>query len=567
MQVKRTLKKSLTGIDGFDEVTGGGLPKGRPTLVCGSAGCGKTLFAMEFLVRGAIEFGEPGVFVAFEETEDDLVENVASLGFNLDDLVEKKLLQIDHISIDRSEMSESGEYDLEGLFVRLGFAIDSIGAKRIVLDTLETLFGGLPNEGILRAELRRLFYWLKEKGVTAVITAERGDGSFTRQGLEEYISDCVILLDHRVNDQVSTRRLRIVKYRGSLHGTNEYPFLIDEDGIMVMPLSSTSLDHESFTERVPTGIEALDQMLGGKGLFKGSSVLLSGTSGTGKSSLAAHFANATCDRGDQCLYFAFEESPKQIVRNMTSIGLDLSAHLDTGKLRIVSARPSHYGLEMHLATMLKAIERYEPQCVVIDPISTFVAAGSATDAQAMLIRLVDVLKAGGITACFTSLIHGGDSFKGAEVGMSSLMDTWLLVRDEEADGERNRLLYVLKSRGMAHSNQVREFLITSEGIQLRHVYLGAKGMLTGTARWVLEEKDRAESADRAEEAERSSLLSDRRATVIEAQIAALQAELAAEKIEHQRQRQKTKVSIDQFRDAREQMARSRGGMATTTENS
>ncbi|MEZ0326404.1 MAG: circadian clock protein KaiC [Fimbriimonas sp.] len=554
---RRTLKKALTGIEGFDEVTSGGLPQGRPSLVCGSAGCGKTLFAMEFLVRGAVEFGEPGVFVAFEETEKDLVENVASLGFDLQDLVDQKLLALDHITVDRSQ-GEAGEYDLEGLFVRLGFAIDSIGAKRIVLDTLETLFGGLENDAMLRSELQRLFRWLKEKGITAVITAERGDGLLTRQGLEEYVSDCVILLDHRVSDQVSTRRLRIVKYRGSLHGTNEYPFLIDEDGITVMPLTSTSLDHDTLVERVPTGVEELDQMLSGLGLYRGSSVLLSGTSGTGKSSLAAHFAHATCARGERCLYFAFEESPSQIVRNMASIGLDLKKHLDSDHLRIVSARPSHYGLEMHLATMLKEIKRFSPHSVIIDPITTFIAVGSASDSQAMLIRLVDLLKERGITAYFTSLTQGNRELEATEVGMSSLMDTWLFVRAMETDGERNRLLYVLKSRGMAHSNQVREFLITSCGIRLADVYLGPQGVLTGSARMAREEKERSEALACEQQSKKDRILSERRATAIEAQIAALHAELAAEKLELQQSEDERSGVVLEQTASREAMARSRG---------
>src|SRR4051812_23347799 len=317
------LRKARTGIEGFDEVTGGGLPAGRPAVICGSAGCGKTLFAMEFLVRGAIDFGEPGVFVAFEETEDDLIKNVRSLGFDLNDLVEKQLLAIDHIRIERSEIEEAGEFDLEGLFVRLGLAIDSIGAKRVVLDTLEALFSGFTNHAILRAELRRLFLWLKERGVTAVITAERGEGQLTRQGMEEYVSDCVILLDHRVSDQLSTRRLRIVKYRGSSHGTNEYPFLIDSDGISVIPITSLKLEFSAPNEFVSTGSAGIDAMLGGKGVYRNSTVLVSGTTGSGKSSIAAHFVSAACARGERCLYFAFEESPGQILRNMRSIGIDL----------------------------------------------------------------------------------------------------------------------------------------------------------------------------------------------------------------------------------------------------
>jgi circadian clock protein KaiC len=551
------LAKSRTGIPGFDDVTGGGLPQGRPTLICGYAGCGKTLFAMEFLVRGATEFGEPGLFVAFEESESDLIENVASLGFDLAELIKTNLIRLDQVTIPRSETSESGDYDLEALFIRLGYEIDSIGAKRIVLDTLETLFGGFTDEGMLRNELQRLFRWLKERGITAIITAEREGGTFTRRGLEEYVSDCVILLDHRVIDQVSTRRLRIVKYRGSVHGTNEYPFLIDEDGITVMPLSSTGLDYGTSDERISTGVPALDAMMGGQGLFRGSSVLLTGTAGTGKTSLASHFAFANSAE-ERCVYFAFEESPTQIVRNMRSIGLDLSPRIECGRLQIVSARPSHYGLEMHLATMLKKIESFAPQSVVLDPLTTFVTAGSAIDAQAMLIRLLDILKGRGITSFFTSVVHGGEAIDTSDMGVSSLMDTWLLVKQEESDGERNRLLYVLKSRGMSHSNQVREFLITSEGIQLREVYLGPQGVLTGTARIALESRERIEAAFNHEESLREQTLADVRRKIVEAQIAALKAELLAGNMEIERRGKGLERLRAQDAEARESRARSRG---------
>lgn len=551
------LSKAKTGIPGFDDLTGGGLPKGRPSLVCGFAGCGKTLFAMEFLVRGALEFGEPGVFIAFEESESDLVSNVASLGFDLADLIKNNLIQLDQVTVNRAEMNESGEYDLEALFIRIGFAIDSIGAKRIVLDTLETLFGGFTNGPMLRNELQRMFRWLKDRGITAIITAERGDESLTRQGLEEYVSDCVILLDHRVIDQVSTRRLRIVKYRGSAHGTNEYPFLIDEDGITVMPLSSTCLDYGTSDERVSSGVQGLDDMMGGLGFFRGSSVLLSGTTGTGKTSLAAHFAFASSAE-ENCVYFAFEESPTQIVRNMRSIGLDLQPRIESGHLEIIAARPSHYGLEMHLSTMLKKIDKFRPQSVVLDPLTSFVSAGSIADAQAMLIRLVDILKSRGITALFTSVTHGGNSIEATEVEISSLMDTWLLLRQEEADGERNRLLYVLKSRGMPHSNQVREFLITSQGIQLREVYLGPQGVLTGTARIALESRERTEIAFIQEESQREKTLADVRRKIVEAQIAALQAELLAGNIESERRGKGFERSRIQDVEARESRARSRG---------
>jgi circadian clock protein KaiC len=477
------LPKTATGIAGLDEITDGGIPKGRPTLICGQAGCGKTLMSLEFIVRGAVEFNEPGVFMAFEEKASELTMNVASLGFDLDKLQADKKLKIDYVHIDRTEIEETGEYNLEGIFIRLGHAIDTIKAKRVVLDTIENLFAGLTNQAILRAELRRLFQWLKDKGVTAIITGERGDGkSLTRQGLEEYVSDCVILLDHRVINQISTRRLRIIKYRGSVHGTNEYPFLIDEDGISVLPITSLKLEKEVSSKRVSSGIPALDAMLGGKGFFKGGSILVSGTAGTGKTSLAAYFANEACNRNERCIYFAFEESPKQIIRNMNSIGVDLQKHVDKGLLQFYASRPTIYGLEMHLVAMYKLIKKFKPQVVVLDPITNLITVGSVSEVKAMLIRLIGFLQEEQITVMFTALSLNTVVNEQTDEGVSSLVDAWILVRDIEFNGERNRGMYIMKSRGMKHSNQVREFVITDKGLDLVEVYLGPDGVLTGTAR-------------------------------------------------------------------------------------
>jgi circadian clock protein KaiC len=462
----RGIAKCPTGIRGLDEITNGGLPQGRPTLVCGSAGSGKTLLAMEFIVRGARDFDEPGVFVAFEENTDELAANVASLGFDLPALVEQQKLALDYVHIERSEIEEAGEYDLEGLFVRLGCAIDSIGAKRVVLDSLEALFAGLPNEAILRAELRRLFSWLKQRGLTAVITGEQGRGTLTRYGLEEYISDCVIFLDHRVINQVATRRLRIVKYRGSSHGTNEYPTMINETGLSVLPISSLGLDYGVTQERISTGVASLDAMFGGKGYYRGSSVLFSGTAGTGKSSFAAAFADAACQRGERCLYFAYEESPAQIVRNMASIGFDLSGWVKDDCLRFHAVRSTFFGLEQHLVLIHKLVEQFQPDCVVIDPVTNLISIGDRAEVTAMLTRVIDYLKQKGITAVFTSLTKGGGPLENTDVAISSLMDTWLMLRQDEAIGERKRMLYILKSRGMAHSSEVHEFRLSDNGIQL-----------------------------------------------------------------------------------------------------
>ncbi|MES2432075.1 MAG: circadian clock protein KaiC [Bacteroidota bacterium] len=476
------LQKTLTGINGFDEITMGGLPSGRPTLVCGEAGSGKTLFSIEFIVRGAMEFNEPGVFVAFEEKAEELTANVASLGFDLKKLIKQNKLKIDYVHIERSEIEETGEYDLDGLFIRLGHAIDSIGAKRIVLDTIENLFAGLNNQAILRAELRRLFQWLKEKKVTAIITGEKGNGMLTREGLEEYVSDCVILLDHRVINQISTRRLRIIKYRGSLHGTNEYPFLIDEDGISVLPVTSLKLEAKVSPDRVPSGIPSLDSMLEGKGFYKGSSILVSGTAGTGKTSMAASFADACCKKGQSCIYFAFEESPEQIVRNMRSIGMNLDTHVKKGLLKFHASRPTMYGLEMHLVIIYKMIKKFKPNVIVLDPITNLITVGNVSEVKSILVRLIDFLQTQQITVMFTALAFNNIVNEQTDEGVSSLVDSWILIRDIELNGERNRGLYIMKSRGMKHSNQVREFIITENGLQLEDVYLGSEGILTGSAR-------------------------------------------------------------------------------------
>jgi circadian clock protein KaiC len=529
-KTRTQLPKSPTGIQGLDEITGGGLPKGRPTLICGSAGCGKTLLAMEFLVRGATQFNEPGVFMAFEETAQDLTKNVASLGFDLKDLVARKKIVLDYVYLDPSEMEASGEYDLEGLFIRLGHAIDSIGAKRVVLDTVESLFSSMPNPPILRAELRRLFRWLKDKGVTAVITGERGESTLTRQGLEEYVSDCVIVLDHRVSDQVSSRRLRVVKYRGSTHGTNEYPFLIDEDGISVMPVTSLGLQQIASKARIPTGIPRLDAMLGGAGYYRGSSVLVSGTAGTGKTSLAVLFAVAACQRGERALYFTFEESTSQIIRNMLSIGIDLEPLLQKGLLRFQANRPTFAGLEMHVTTISKAILAFKPQVVIVDPLTTFIIGNNETEVKAMVMRLVDLLKMNKCTTLFTSLVLSGAAPEQSQIHIASMIDTWLLLRDIEIGGERNRGIYILKSRGMPHSNQIREFLLTDHGVELRDVYVGPSGVLTGSARLVQEAQEKAVQTIRDQEVESRQLELERKRTVLEAQIAALRAEFAVQEI-------------------------------------
>jgi len=554
---RRSLPKAATGIQGLDEITQGGFPRGRPTLICGSAGAGKTLLAMEFLIRGATEYNEPGVFMAFEETAPELIQNVRSLGFDLDELIKEKKVVIDFVRIERSEIDETGDYDLEGLFIRLGAAIDDIGAKRVVLDTIENLFAGLQNQGILRAELRRLFRWLKDKGVSAVITAERGEGALTRHGLEEYVSDCVILLDHRVTDQVSTRRLRIVKYRGTAHGTNEYPFLIDEDGFSVLPVTSLGLNHEVSNERISSGVPRLDTMLGGEGFYRGTTILVSGTAGTGKTSLAAHFVDAACRRGERSLYFSFEESPRQLIRNMRSIGLNLEQWTKKKLLQFHSSRATFYGLEMHLAIIHRIVQTFQPKVVVLDPVGSLIQAGNLRDAHTMLIRLIDFLKQRGVTAFLTNLTSGGEALERTDVEISSIVDTWLFMRDIELNGERNRALYVLKSRGMAHSNQLREFLLTPEGVDLLDVYVGPEGVLTGSSRLSQETREKAEALLRQQEEGRRERDRTRKREALEARIAALRKEFEVEEKEAETSEGQNALREELMAANREAMSRSR----------
>lgn len=554
---RKTLPKSPTSIQGFDEITRGGLPKGRPTLVCGGAGCGKTLFAMEFLVRGATIYNEPGVFISFEETEKDLAANVTSLGFDLKKLIKQKKIWLEHIHIERGEIEASGEYDLKGLFVRIHHAIESIGAKRVVLDTIESLFTALPNPTVVRTELRRLFTWLKKKQVTTIVTGEKGDATLTRQGLEEYVSDCVIVLDHRVTDQSSIRRLRIVKYRGSTHGTNEYPFLIDEDGFSVFPVTSLGLKHNSTKQRISSGIPRLDTMLSREGYFRGSTILVSGSAGTGKTSLAAQFVEAACKRGEKVLYFAFEESPSQFMRNISSIGIHLEPWVKEGLLHFHATRPTFHGLEHHLTTSIKLINKIEPQIVILDPIDAFIMGDNQTEVKIMLLRIVDYLKMRNITAMFTSLTNGGKNQELTDMAISSLIDTWLLLRDIEIGGERNRGLYILKSRGMDHSNQIREFKLTDKGIDLLDVYIGPEGVLTGSARLTQEAINDSEQLLRRQEIERQQSEIELKRAALDAQIVVLKSEFRAKESETLKLIEMEKLTAKRFAENQKKMAASR----------
>ena len=562
----KTLPKASTGIQGLDEITGGGLPRGRPTLISGGAGAGKTLFGLEFLVRGATKYNEPGVFISFEESIEDLAKNAASLGFDLDRLVADKKLFVDYVHIERSEIAETGDYDLEGLFIRIADAARRVGAQRIVLDTIESLFGELPNPGILRAEIRRLFGWLKQKGLTTIITAERDQpDKLTRHGIEEFVSDCVILLDHRTREEISTRRLRIVKYRGSTHGTNEYPFLIDDHGISVLPISSLGLDHDAPTKRISSGITRLDSMLGGKGFYQGSSILVTGASGSGKTSITAHFVDAACRRGERCLYLASEESPRQIIRNMRSIGIDLEPWVTKGLLEFHAARPSYWGIEHHLLLVHNFIARFQPQVVVMDPLTNLTVVGNQSEVRSMLTRLVDFLKTAGITAMFADLTAGGIVREATGVDVSSLMDTWLLLETIEVGGERNRVLYVQKSRGMEHSNQIREFQLTDHGLQLLNAYLGPEGVLTGSARLSQEVREKATDTVRLQELERVRRDLERKRQIFDARAAMLRAEFEGEQEKIQQNISESELLQAELVQDSTEMVRSRSAGSSSDE--
>jgi circadian clock protein KaiC len=526
------LPKCKTGIEGLDTITNGGLPRGRTSLICGSSGSGKTLLAMEFLVRGlGLEVPEHGVFLAFEETVQELTQNFASVGFDLTDMTANNQIEVDHIHVDRSGLDPAGEFDLGGLFIRIDAAIIKVGATRVVLDSLETLFSGYSNQGILRLELRRLFSHLKDQGVTTVVTAEQGEGTLTRFGLEEYVADCVIFLDHKLHEQIATRRLRVVKYRGSAHGTNEYPFLIDERGLSIIPITSLSLSHDVSVERISSGVESLDAMMGGLGYYRGTSILVTGTAGSGKSTLSAHFIDAACRRNEKCLYFAFEESATQIMRNMKSVGIDLEAWVSKGLLRFRNTRSTVHGLEMHLVDMHKEIEKFNPQVVVADPISDLLVSARQAEVMSMLSRLIDYLKGRQITALFTDLTAVGGSLEKTEVGVSPLMDTWILVQIMEGSGERNRGLYILKSRGMDHSNQIREFILSGQGIALEKPYIGAGRVLTGSARVSQAALEKADALVLTEAMQRKEREIRRNQEKADAQIAAIKAEFEAERKE------------------------------------
>jgi circadian clock protein KaiC len=552
--LKKQLPKCPTGIQGLDEITGGGLPQGRPTLVCGSAGCGKTLFGVEFLVHGAIDYDEAGVLMTFEETAEEITQNVTSLGWDLDQLVSDGKLIIDHVYINPIGLEETGDYDLEGLFIRLGSAISEIGAKRVVLDTIEVLFAGLNNANIVRAELRRLFGWLKSQGVTAIITGERGANVLTRQGLEEYVSDCVIRLEQRTFEEITTRYLQIFKYRGSRHSSNEYPFLIEENGISVIPITSVGLDYEISTERVSTGVPRLDGMLDDHGYYRGSSILVTGMAGTGKTTLAGFFASATCDRGERCLYIAMEEAPQQILRNQRSVGLNMTHHVESGLLRFESVRPTAYGLEMRLLTIQSWIKEFQPRAIVIDPMSNLATSGTVNQTKNFLMRLIDILKSQQITVFFTNLLQGGSPFEHTELGTSSLMDTWLELRTTETNGERNRTLYILKSRGMHHSNQVREFILTSDGIELVDVYLGQNNFLTGTARVAQQSQEKLAQLNRKQDFDRKKLRLEQQQSLVQAQIKALEIQLAIEQAELEMFSQQEETAQQVLTDSKVQMS-------------
>jgi circadian clock protein KaiC len=547
------LPKSPTGIDGFDEITGGGLPTGRPSLVCGPPGTGKSIFAMQFLVNGVTRYGEPGVFLTFEESREELVANVRSFGFGVDRLEREGRLLVDALPLEPQTV-ETGEFDLEALIVRLAWAVDQVGAKRVAVDNVEALFTAFSRPALVRAEVRRLFRWLKDHELTAVITGERGEDMVTRHGMQEYLSDCVVVLDHRIVQDVATRRMRVLKYRGAMHGRNEYPFLIGADGLEVLPITSIGLRQPVSSDRISTGVVGLDEMLGGEGVFRGSGVLISGTSGTGKTTIASCFADAACRRGEVVLYFSFEESQAEIERNLASVGLDMAHWVERGLLHFHCERPTTRGLEDHLALMQQLTRELAPTLVVIDPVSSLARGASPFDVSSMLLRQIYYLKATGITAVMT-VLNEETGLQQPIQSISSLVDTWLHVDIMESFEERNRGLYVRKARGMAHSNQIREFLLSDQGVSLVPVFVGVHGVLTGSARVAAESSERATALELTEESEDLASALERRREAVESHVAEMRADFAAEEsltrrlIETSEQRREA-VRLDRLEQAR-----------------
>ena len=460
------LPKSLTGIQGLDDITYGGIPQNRPTLLVGSIGTGKTIFAMEYIINGITMFNEPGVFMTFEEQTDELQINVTSMGYNLSKLIADNKIYLEHLHIDHREIQATGKYDIEGLFIRIEMAIEKVKAKRIVLDALDTLFIGLDSQ-ILRSEIKRLFFWLKEKKVTAIITSEVGDIFLTRLGFEEVVADCVIELNNRLNNQISTRRLRIVKYRGSYHSTNEYPFMIDHKGITIFPIISEAPQIIVSNERISSGIKQIDEMLDGRGFYVGSSILVSGSAGTGKSSIAASFIKDVCEKKGTALYCAFEEAPNQIKRNMASIGIFLEPYEKSGNLHFYYSRPTLQTLELHFIAIKKLIKQINPSVVILDPITNLMIENINSDIRTMLTRFVDYLKMEQITVLLTATLTVSSlELIQSNEGISSMVDTCIMIQEKNIIDSRRRTLYIMKSRGICNSKKEVEFIITSEGISI-----------------------------------------------------------------------------------------------------
>lgn len=555
--VIKRLAKCPTGIEGLDTLTNGGLPRNRLTLICGSAGSGKTSLGIEFLVQGIIKYDEPGLFITFEEKPQEIIENAASIGFDLEDLINKKKLFIEYIPVQEEEVMQSGDYTLEALFIRFEQVITSIAVKRVTLDTLDSIFASLGNTPVLRAEIYRLFNWLKQKNITSLVTSEAGITTLSRNGLEEYISDCVISLRTNIVSEVLTRFLRVVKYRGSKHGTNEYPFLITDIGINLFPITSNYLNNIVSTEFVSTGVKELDEMMDNKGYYRGSTVLVTGTAGTGKSSLAAVFSNSICQTGERCIYFTFEEMINQILRNMSSVNLNLQQWIDKDLLKFYAYRSPTYGLETHLLTIQNVIKEFKPHAVIIDPITNFDLIGTELEIKSMMTRLIDFLKAQQITALFTSLATTIDPREQTEIGISSLIDSWLVLQNLEQAGERTRGITILKSRGIAHSNQIREFIITSNGIKLEKIYVGPNGILTGSARLDQEEQEKLHLLLQEKETLRRKKLLEHKKALLEAKIMALKSEFDADVEEIESLIMKEEIQNKRILETRSAMAKRR----------
>ena len=527
-KVKSSSDIVSTGVKGLDDVLGGGIPQGHAMLLVGKPGTGKSILSMEYLLHGIELHKENGVYISFEESEKQIISNAASFGWKFEEMVKKNKLAISYIDMQPEQMRTVGDYDLSALILRVKGAIKKVNARRVVIDGINNLLSTFDDERIIRSDLLRLIREIKEVNATIFITGERGHDSWSKMGFEEYLADGLMHLDNRTDGNYQTREIQVVKCRGINHYTGKSPFIINSEGMSIRPLITADFDYKVLKSRVSTGIADIDNMLGGKGLYRGSTVYITGPSGAGKTSISSSFANGACSRGERALFLAFEESSDQIIRNMKSIGLSLDKWVNEKLLYFYTARATTNSLEGHLDNIMTMVREVEPTCVVLDPISAFRPIANENETKLMLIRLNDYLRARKITTVFTALSSDGEYSEHADVQLSSIADTWIVVRIMDYKGERNNVMQLMKSRGMSHSRQMKEMYFTGNGLKLQNVYQGPEGVLTGAARIGQEKYEKLKEARNVIEIDKNRKKIERKKSLLEASIEALKHEYEEE---------------------------------------